>query len=85
MVCWLHGRAAEGMAVDSNVTMTIRPERLRLSAENSNTSDENSIDATVSDIIYLGKFRKYISRLESGTEMTVLAQPNLKDQDFNGN
>ncbi len=78
------GRAAADLQVDSNVTMTVRPERLRLALTDNKTTDDNAVEATVSDIIYLGKFRKYISCMENGNEVTVLAQPNLKDQDLTG-
>jgi putative spermidine/putrescine transport system ATP-binding protein len=49
--------------------MTVRPERIRLMPEENDS--ENCVVGTVCDVIYLGRTRKYIVRMQEDTEIVI--------------
>ena len=55
---------------DSQAALVIRPERLRISDTKTETEDdENMIEATVQEVIYLGSERKYNLTTSDGIEL----------------
>ena len=56
------------IAAGTNVTVAVRPERMRLSAEG------GGLSGTLTDVIFLGTARKYVVRLADGSECVVLRQ-----------
>jgi putative spermidine/putrescine transport system ATP-binding protein len=56
-------------------TVVVRPERMRvLSGAAAVVTAENVIGGTLTDLIYLGRSRKFIVRLGSGQEVTAIEQ-----------
>jgi putative spermidine/putrescine transport system ATP-binding protein len=56
------------------VSLAVRPERVRLmSANAANTHADNCLAGEVVELIYLGRFRKYVVRARA-TELTVVQQ-----------
>jgi putative spermidine/putrescine transport system ATP-binding protein len=55
-------------------SLAVRPERVRIMAANATNSEvDNSLPGEVVELIYLGRFRKYIVRAR-GSELTVVQQ-----------
>ena len=50
------GRAGESVAVGANASVAVRPERLHI---NQSANAENTVEAIISDIVYLGQSRKF--------------------------
>lgn len=74
----MRGRAADGLSKGASATIAVRPERMQIgSAADKPPRDANAVKAHVTDIVYLGRSRNYITRLSDGSEMTVLVQANV--------
>ena len=55
-------------------SLAVRPERVRIMAANAANSDaDNVLAGEVVELIYLGRFRKYVVRAR-GMELTVVQQ-----------
>lgn len=73
---------------DSQAALVIRPERLRISGSKTEPEgDENMIEATVQEVIYLGSERKYNLTTSDGTELisrhqvgTIRDEPRTGDE-----
>jgi spermidine/putrescine transport system ATP-binding protein len=66
----LSARAETPLAAGDLVAVSIRPERITLSAERDETAGHAYL-ASVVDIIYTGSRRRYVVRLENGLELKV--------------
>ena len=66
-------RLPSGLATGAAVTMTVRPERLRLAAENVAPEGGTAWPASVESVIYLGARRELRVRLTDGTLAIVEA------------
>jgi spermidine/putrescine transport system ATP-binding protein len=60
--------------VGDEVTVAIRPERLRLVARGQESADVNAASGTVREVIYVGNDTHYIVDLARGVEVTVREQ-----------
>jgi putative spermidine/putrescine transport system ATP-binding protein len=71
-------------AQDEQVTVLVRPERVRLfPSEGSSPSDWNELAAAVEDVIYLGNTKKYSVRLNEGEQRLVArAQVSGEERSF---
>lgn len=62
----------------SEITFSIRPEKIHLANINEQVSSDNhTTDGTVRDVVYLGLYTRYIVDLDGGGELVVVEQ-NLK-------
>ena len=76
------GRAGDDLAAGAQATVAIRPERLQVCRKGETPAQgHSSVDGAVSDIVYLGRSRKYIARLDSGEELVALVQANVRGLD----
>jgi len=66
--------ARTGLVSGSAAAVVVRPERLRILDGGGPGDADNSVDATVSQLIYLGSARKYQMRLADGTPVIVREQ-----------
>ncbi len=74
----LRGRISEGLNSGTAASIAVRPERMRISLpEEKAPPGANTVTGHVTDIVYLGRSRNYIARLNDGSEMTVLVQANV--------
>ena len=72
----LHLRARAGADLpgsSGSAVVAVRPERMRLLAPGAAPS-ENTVQGTLTDVIYLGRSNKYIVRLATGQEVTAVEQ-----------
>ncbi|MEU7003125.1 ABC transporter ATP-binding protein [Nonomuraea sp. NPDC046570] len=58
---------------DGEITVTVRPEKITISTEES-TGDVSAVPGTVSEVVYLGTYNSYAVRLADGAEVTVFQQ-----------
>src|SRR5499426_4292803 len=63
------GARVQSAGVDGPVTVVVRPEALRLSANG--PAADVILDGTLADMIYLGAFVKYVVALPTGQRVTV--------------
>jgi putative spermidine/putrescine transport system ATP-binding protein len=71
----LRARNAGALAPGAAAAVAVRPERIRLvPVEASTAPSENQLLGRIRDLIYLGKSRKYMVRLDDGPEVAVLDQ-----------
>ncbi|MEP6896672.1 MAG: TOBE domain-containing protein, partial [Chloroflexota bacterium] len=62
----------------SEKMFSVRPEKIRLSAENGKIEqDMLYIDGIIRDVVYLGLFTRYLVEIEDGSDVVVIEQ-NLK-------
>ena len=62
----------------SDITFSIRPEKIHLANINEQVSSDNyTSDGTVRDVIYLGLYTRYLVELDGGGDLVVIEQ-NLK-------
>lgn len=59
--------------VGKEITLSVRPEKIQLSMDMTQTQ-ENCLEGTIYEIIYLGTATHYIVELKEGTRITVFAQ-----------
>lgn len=71
------GTVADTLAGD-DAAIVVRPERCRLFERGKAPDDWNSVDAWVSDIVYLGALRKVLLTLASGETAVVICQPDVE-------
>ena len=70
-----------GLANGSSAVVMVRPERVRLVRANGAVpTGENTVGGTLTDVIYLGRAKKYIVRLGSGQEVTAVEQAIACDE-----
>lgn len=70
----LRGDLAEKLTGDPGV-YAIRPEKIQLTSTNKQPSeDEQSMEGTLKDVVYLGVYTRYLVEIESGAEMIVIRQ-----------
>jgi putative spermidine/putrescine transport system ATP-binding protein len=79
--CLLHGggvrlrtQANPVLAHESHAVVVVRPERMRIMSGAVGDEPENMVSGVLTDLIYLGRSRKYIVRLASGQEVSVVEQ-----------
>jgi putative spermidine/putrescine transport system ATP-binding protein len=65
----LRARSGGGLVQGALAVLTVRPERIRLMSPENNV--ENSVVGNVRDVIYLGRSRKYIVRVQGDIEVVV--------------
>jgi putative spermidine/putrescine transport system ATP-binding protein len=65
-----------GLSTGTRVVVAIRPERIRMQAGNASAS---AFSGQLVDVIYLGSTRKYLVRLPTGQECTVLKQADAAE------
>ncbi|MFI5002258.1 MAG: ABC transporter ATP-binding protein [Reyranellales bacterium] len=71
----LRARGGANAAVGGHAVVVVRPERIRLSATAaSEPGRDNSVIGTLTEVIYLGRSRKYIVRLAPGREVVAFEQ-----------
>jgi ABC-type Fe3+/spermidine/putrescine transport system ATPase subunit len=54
--------------------VSIRPERIALRAGDPPAGMENAIDGRITDVVYLGRLRKFVIRTRAGLEVVSLQQ-----------
>jgi len=70
----LLGRAQAALAAGSSATLSIRPERIRLEAAETQINGVNRLTGRIAEAIYMGRGRKYVVETASGATLTI-AQP----------
>ncbi|MEO3814181.1 ABC transporter ATP-binding protein [Sphaerisporangium sp. B11E5] len=68
---------ADGAGTGGEVEVTVRPEKIRISAEEP-PGDVSAVRGTVAEVVYLGTYNSYSVDLAGGTEFTVFEQ-NARD------
>jgi putative spermidine/putrescine transport system ATP-binding protein len=58
----------------ARAVVSVRPERIALQAGDPPAGAENAIGGSVTDVVYLGRSRKYVIRTEAGQEVVSLQQ-----------
>ena len=74
------GTLSGKVAVGEQVSVSVRPEKMRISHERPAGSGYNAIAGTVADIIYLGVSTELLIRLEDGSQVRVFAQNVSRDE-----
>jgi putative spermidine/putrescine transport system ATP-binding protein len=69
----LRARDAAELGLGSACVVAVRPERIRTAPVGEDRA-ENAITGRISGVIYLGRSRRYVVRLQDGRELTVLDQ-----------
>jgi len=62
------------LAVGIRSVVSVRPERIALEAGDTPAGMENTICGSVSEVVYLGRSRKYVVRTDTGHEVICLQQ-----------
>ena len=71
----LRARVDKYLAPGNLAVVAVRPERIRLvRADVASLHRENASQGTLSEVIYLGRSRKYLIHLESGQKLTAIEQ-----------
>ena len=70
----LRAVVAQPLATGARVVVSIRPERIALQAGDPPAGTENAIGGRVTEIVYLGRSRKYVIRTGAGHEIVSLQQ-----------
>ncbi len=70
----LRAVATRPLAAGTRAVVSIRPERISLQAADRPAGHENAVDGRVTDIVYLGRSRKYVIRTTAGQEVVSLQQ-----------
>lgn len=70
----LRAVAAEPLAAGDRSVVSVRPERIALQAGDASARTENAIRGHVSDVVYLGRSRKYIVHTDTGHQVICLQQ-----------
>ncbi|MBY8976746.1 ABC transporter ATP-binding protein [Rhodobacteraceae bacterium NNCM2] len=70
----LSGQLSAPLSDGTAAVLAIRPERLHVVSSASKCSDDNTLNGTVRELIYLGQSRKAIITLDDGTEVAALEQ-----------
>ncbi len=70
----LVARNPNGLAPGAGAVVAVRPERLSVA-----TDGTGALPARIEDVIYLGNARRYLLRLDDGTECSVLEQVALAE------
>jgi putative spermidine/putrescine transport system ATP-binding protein len=63
-----------GLSVGSRAVVAVRPERIRISNGAAQPADENGVAGVVTDVIYLGRSRRFVVRLGDGQEVSSYEQ-----------
>ena len=69
----LRARDRAGVALGSACVVAVRPERIRTGPARQRPA-ENATAGRIREIVYLGRSRRYVIRLEDGRELTALDQ-----------
>ena len=78
--CRLNGGALRlrardgGLSVGTRAVVAVRPERVRIADGAGDPGDENGVTGVLSDVIYLGRSRRYVVRLGDGQEVSSYEQ-----------
>ena len=76
------GRTSKGLSTGQRAAVAIRPERLQIYRNDETPADQGgSAAGVVSDVVYLGRLRKYIAKLDGGGELVALTQANVRGLD----
>lgn len=71
----LLARATPGLSAGHRAVVVVRPERIQVNAsDTAPPATENTAFGTLTDLIYLGRSRKYIIRLRSGLDVAAFEQ-----------
>jgi putative spermidine/putrescine transport system ATP-binding protein len=70
----LRAVATRPISEGARAVVSVRPERIALQAGEPSTAFENVIGGRVTDIVYLGRSRKYVVRTAAGQEVVSLQQ-----------
>jgi spermidine/putrescine transport system ATP-binding protein len=70
---------SQGVSVDQQVTIAVRPEKLAIGRQASNA--HHSLVATVQEIVYIGTDTRYVVTLSSGEALVARVQ-NLSGRDL---
>ena len=69
------GRVGDDLSIGEPAVLAIRPERLQVLPKAQAPARQGSnMDGVISEVVYLGRSYKYIAKLDSGEELTALAQ-----------
>jgi putative spermidine/putrescine transport system ATP-binding protein len=75
--------ARAGLASGAPAALVVRPERLRIIARTGDVPEGvNTVEATVTDVLYLGSMRKYELKLPNGQDAGVRQQLGRDDADW---
>jgi putative spermidine/putrescine transport system ATP-binding protein len=75
--------ARAGLADGAAAALVVRPERLRIIARTGDApAGVNTVDATITDVLYLGSMRKYELKLPNGQDAGVRQQLGRGDADW---
>src|SRR6202035_3589318 len=67
----LHALATRMPAAGADVTLTIRPERMRFAGEEPDMARANRLWATVTETVFAGERRRYLCRCDCGASIVV--------------
>ena len=70
----LRAMAARPLQAGTRVVVSVRPERIALRAGDAPSGIENAIAGRVTEIVYLGRSRKYVIRTDAGQEIVSFQQ-----------
>jgi len=63
-----------GLPVGTRAVVAVRPERMQIADGAGDPGDENGVTGMLSDVIYLGRSRRYVVRLGDGQEVSSYEQ-----------
>ena len=70
----LRAIATRPLTPGARAVVSVRPERIALRCGQTSTGIENVIGGRVTDVVYLGRSRKYVIRTDTGQEVISLQQ-----------
>jgi putative spermidine/putrescine transport system ATP-binding protein len=70
----LRAVATRPLAAGARAVVSVRPERIVLQAGDPPPGVENAIGGRITDVVYLGRSRKYVVRTDAGHEVVSLQQ-----------